>query len=110
MRSLLIGCLLALGCGSSSTNEPSPNGSCPSLAGAWTVTKHCDASLVGMTATVNQQTCSLSFASPFNGFSGQVTADGAVTLSGPQSCTGSVANDAIDLTCTPGTCLVTLSR
>lgn len=110
MRSFVIGCLLLVGCGSSSTDEKQSDGSCPSVAGSWTVTKHCESSLVGMSASVTQQSCALTFAAPFNGFTGQVSADGGVTLSGPQSCSGTFANDAIDLTCTPGTCLVTLSR
>ena len=110
MRSLVIGCLLVVGCSSSSTDDKPSNGNCPSAAGSWTVTKHCEASLVGMTATVAQESCALSFAAPFNGFTGEVSADGGVTLNGPQSCTGALSNDAIELTCTPGTCLVTLSR
>ena len=110
MRSFVIGCLLFIGCSSSSTDDKPSNGNCPSAAGSWTVTKHCEASLVGMTATVAQESCALSFAAPFNGFTGEVSADGGVTLNGPQSCTGALSNDAIELTCTPGTCLVTLSR
>jgi hypothetical protein len=74
------------------------------------VTKHCDASLVGASAVVTESNCKLTFASPFDGFTGSVAADGTVTLSGPQSCTGKSSQSSIDFACTPGTCAVTLTR
>lgn len=99
--------LLACSCGS----DPSgTNGTCPDISGTWTVTQHCDATLVGASAVVTQTNCSLSFASPFNGFTGSVGADGTITLSGPQSCTGNRSGNSISLSCTPGTCAVTLTR
>jgi len=67
-------------------------------------------SLIGSTAAVTESNCSLSFAAPFDGFTGTVGADGTVTLSGPQSCTGKPSGDTIALSCTPGTCAVTLTR
>jgi hypothetical protein len=63
-----------------------------------------------MTAVVSQNECSLSFAAPFDGFSGKVLADGSLTLSGPQSCTGTSADKALNLMCTPGSCTVKLTR
>lgn len=83
---------------------------CPDVTGTWTVTKHCDASLVGASAVVSQHGCALSFAAPFDAFSGSVAADDTVTLNGPQSCTGKAATASISLSCTPGTCDVTLTR
>ncbi|HEY0462594.1 MAG TPA: hypothetical protein VGC79_00220, partial [Polyangiaceae bacterium] len=59
--------------------------SCPNLSGAWDVTAHCDASLVGMTLLVTQNACLRSLAAPFDAFRGRLTADGTITLSGPQS-------------------------
>jgi len=116
-------CLLLLalssipGCGSSSSESPDGSGgtnagTCPNLTGTWKVTMHCEASLVGMSAALTQTGCSLGFAAPFDGFTGSVNADGEVTLSGPQSCTGNVSSSSslISLACTPGTCAVTLSK
>jgi hypothetical protein len=80
------------------------------VSGTWTVTAHCDASLVGQKAIVTQTDCSLSFAAPFDGFTGILTADGKITLSGAQACTGTVTASTISMTCTPGTCNVMLSR
>ena len=72
-----------------------------------------DFSKAGVTAHANGPLGSLVFhdpSSPFNGFTGTVTADGKVTVSGPQSCTGTATSSAISMSCTPGTCSVTLSR
>jgi hypothetical protein len=102
-----------VGCGSDdSTSAGASSGSaaCPNLAGQWKVSAHCDPSLVGKDAVVTQSGCSLTFASPFNGFTGSVTADNKVTLSGPQSCTGTASSTSITMSCTPGTCTVTLAR
>lgn len=109
--------LLACACGSDSSGTPSNSAggggndaACPDITGTWAVTKHCDASLVGASAVVTQHDCKLSFAAPFDGFTGSVGADGTIVLSGPQSCTGKPATDSIALSCTPGTCDVTLTR
>lgn len=107
---------LVCACGSDSSGTPSNstggsgNAACPDITGTWAVTKHCDASLVGSSAVVSQHDCKLSFAAPFDGFTGSVGTDATVTLSGPQSCTGKAASDSISLACTPGTCDVTLTR
>ena len=113
----LFAALLLLTACSSSSSDGSPTASggtigvgCTDVSGAWQVTAHCDASLIGMSLTVTETNCSLSFAAPFNGFSGNVTDAGKVTLSGAQSCTGDASATAISMTCTPGTCLVTLAR
>jgi hypothetical protein len=39
-----------------------------------------------------------------------VTSDDKITVTGPQSCTGTVAASTIAMSCTPGTCSVTLGR
>jgi len=39
-----------------------------------------------------------------------VLSHGKITLSGPQSCTGTVTANSISMTCTPGMCEVTLAR
>lgn len=92
------------------TTGTGTTGACPDTTGTWKVGKHCDASLVGMNAVITQKDCKLSFASPFNGFTGTVDASGKVTLSGPQSCSGTLQGSAIALTCTPGTCAVELAK
>ncbi len=86
------------------------NGGVPDLSGSWQVTAHCDASLIGARLTVTQSGESLSFAAPFDTFSGSVSADGTITLSGPQSCTGTASASAVSMNCTPGTCVVKLAR
>jgi hypothetical protein len=63
-----------------------------------------------MSLMVTETNCALSFAPPFDGFSGSVTSAGKITLSGPQSCTGSATESAVTMTCTPGTCVVKLAR
>jgi hypothetical protein len=86
------------------------SGACPNVAGAWKITAHCDASLVGQALTITQTDCALAFSAPFNGFTSTLTTDGKISVSGPQTCTGTAAASAISMTCTPGTCLVTLGR
>jgi hypothetical protein len=96
---------------SSSASSSSGSGAaCPNLAATWKVTAHCDPSLVGKDAVVTQSGCNLTFAAPFDGFTGTVTADNKVTIAGPQTCTGTASASSIALSCTPGTCAVTLSR
>jgi hypothetical protein len=115
-RIWLLASVLAFSCGSDSSGSPNKStgggsdAGCPDIAGNWTVTQHCDSSLIGMSAAVTETNCSLSFAAPFDGFTGSIGSDGTVTLSGPQSCTGKPAADTISLSCTPGTCAVTLTR
>lgn len=118
MPRIVLAALLSLGlpCACSSTSSApgatSPDGGsagCSDVSGTWTVTSHCDPSLVGQKAVVTQTDCSLSFSAPFNLFTGTVTGT-TITLSGPQSCTGTVMANSISMMCTPGTCDVTLSR
>jgi hypothetical protein len=80
------------------------------VAGTWKITAHCDASLVGQNAVVSQNGCALSFAPPFDGFTGSVTNDDKISLSGPQTCSGTVSATTIAMTCTPNTCTVTLAH
>ena len=102
--------LLACSSSSSSAGGGDSGATCPNVAGKWNITAHCDSSLIGQSVVVTQNDCSLSFAMPFNGFTGTLTSDGKVTLSGPQSCTGTATASAISMSCTPGTCTVTLAR
>ena len=83
---------------------------CPDVSGTWTVTQHCDATLVGQTLKVMQSDCALSMASPFDQFTGSVTKDDTISLSGPQTCSGSATADSVSMMCTPGNCAVTLAR
>jgi hypothetical protein len=117
MRGLFLASFLCFSACSSTSSDNAQDasngtssGGCVKLDGTWTVTMHCDTSLVGLHVVVSQNGCMLTFAAPFDGFTGNVTATGVVTLSGPQSCTGPVRSDALSLSCTPGTCLVTLTR
>ena len=115
MRSLCVAVLLLAGCSSSDASGggsagSTGTGSCPDVSGSWKVTAHCDPSLVGSSLVVTQTECSLSFAAPFNAFAGHLAADGQISLSGPQTCTGTATASAISMTCTPGTCTVKLTR
>jgi len=115
-RALIAMCLLLFACSSSTetTKESGAAGAggdaCPDVSGTWKVSQHCESSLIGLSVSVTEQDCALSFAAPFDQFSGSVSADDRITLSGPQNCTGSVTAGAISMTCTPGTCKVTLTR
>jgi hypothetical protein len=115
LRAALFSLCLPCACSSSSspagaTSSDGGGAACPDVSGTWTVTAHCDASLVGQKAIVTQTDCSLSFAAPFDGFTGTLTTDAKITLSGPQTCTGTVTASSISMMCTPGTCDVALSR
>jgi hypothetical protein len=119
IRAIFALCALCAACSSSSEPSQTASGgdsgsaggsSCPDLSGAWDVTAHCEASLIGMTLQVTDNACALSFAAPFDSFSGSVSADGKITLSGPQECSGTATANAISMNCTPGTCIVKLSR
>ena len=96
--------------GSSGSSGSSGSAACPNVAGAWKITAHCDASLVGQALTISQTDCALAFSAPFNGFTSTLTTDGKISVSGPQTCTGTASATAVSMTCTPGTCLVTLGR
>lgn len=120
VRSILVLCVLAAfaACDSTDGSSSSPNASsssggtvsCPDLAGTWTVTAHCDASLIGQTAVVAENDCHLTFAAPFDGFTGTVGTDGKLSVTGPQSCTGTSNASSLSMSCTPGACSVSLTR
>ena len=84
--------------------------SCPDVSGSWDISAHCDASVIGMTLQVTEANCALSFAAPFDQFRGSVATDGKITLSGPQSCTGTATASSVSMDCTPAPCPVKLSR
>jgi hypothetical protein len=92
----------------------SGNTGCPDLSGSWNIANHCHDDLIGMTLEVTQNACKLSFAEPFTGFSGSVTADGKITVSGQQSCSGNATESGILMLCTDmnstADCLVELQR
>jgi hypothetical protein len=102
IRTLFVVALSCAACGacSSSTADTvggagsNGNGSCPDVSGAWEITDHCDSSFIGSTLQVTQRSCALSFEAPFDGFSGSVTPDEKITLSGPQSCTGTASTES----------------
>ena len=110
MRWLAFLFLVACSSDSSGGSSSGATGACPNVAGSWKVTKHCDSSLVGQPATVTQKDCALSFAPPFDGFTGSIDKDGKVTLGGPQQCTGTGSANGFVLTCTPGTCAVEIGH
>jgi hypothetical protein len=108
---------IASGAGSSSSTGGSGGGNggassaaCADVGGTWTVKNHCDPTLVGQQVTITQSTCALTFSSPFDGFTASVDQDDKVSVSGPQTCTGTASHSTINLTCTPGTCVVKLTR
>ena len=81
---------------------------CPSVAGDWTVTKHCDGTYLGKAVTIQQTACSFTFAAPFAGWTGKIAKSGSITCSGVASshnlsCTGSLSGKVISLNCTYGT-------
>jgi hypothetical protein len=101
--------LFSLACSGGGSSDGTAS-SCANLAGAWKVKAHCDPTLVGQNVAVTETGCSLSMAAPFNGFTGTVSENGKLTISGPQSCTGTATVSSISMTCTPGTCQVVLER
>ncbi len=123
LKFLACGVLLSVSaCGSSSDSGAPPSAAaaagagataatgCPDVSGTWTITQHCDATLVGQTLKVMQSDCTLSMASPFDQFMGSVTQDDKISLTGPQTCSGSATTDAVSMMCTPGNCTVVLAR
>jgi hypothetical protein len=108
IRTLFFVGSLAAVCGACSSSDEKAN--CPDLAGDWVITNHCDATLIDEQVKVSANGCSLTFGAPFNGFTGNVSADGGLTVNGPQSCEGAASASNITLVCTPGTCVVKLER
>jgi len=94
-----------------------PGGGCPNIAGDWTITDHCEASAVGGGLVVTQTGCAIESSGTFPaGWGGSVDAAGGITMTGPigegmtLTCVGSVTGESINMTCTPGGCVVGLSR
>ena len=118
-RTLFFVGLLAALCSGCSSDAPSNGGSagtgntsCLDLHGQWTIANHCRKEFIDTTVEITQQGCTLSFAEPFDGYSGNVTEDGKLTVSGQQSCNGAALEDAILMLCgaDPDPCLVELQR
>jgi hypothetical protein len=118
MRIFIAFGLLLFACGSSSSDSGgaagSASGACPALGGTWTIQTHCVSSFVGQTVTIMQNACTLSMAAPFDGYSGTVSSDGKLEVTGPtaagtQQCTGTASASSLSLAC-PGPCAVTLGR
>lgn len=105
---------VALGCGDDDSKTDDGDTACLGIDGSWTIASHCQTSVVGTTATVHQTGCSVSSVDPWTGWSGSMTSDGAITMSGPagtaqMTCTGTATASAITMTCNP-TCEVKLTR
>jgi hypothetical protein len=96
--------------GESGNSGGSGSASCPDVSGSWKITAHCDRTVVGLTLQVTQRECSLAFAEPFDAFSGSLTSDGKIALSGPQTCTGTATASSVSMNCTPDPCPVQLAR
>jgi hypothetical protein len=96
--------------GSTGGTSGSGTAACPTVSGNWKVTQHCDPSLVGSPIVVTQNGCTLAFSAPFDKFSATVKSDSSLTVTGPQTCTGTASASAIDMSCTPGTCTVVLGH
>jgi hypothetical protein len=98
--------LLLAGCGSES---------CPSVAGTWKIVGHCEASMVNRTVAVSQSGCAITYADPFPGWTGTISAAGTVTVTGPgtpptqMTCNGTVMGVGWTLACTPA-CQVILQK
>src|SRR5262245_66540313 len=108
--SLLASCSSSDSSSSSSSGGGSGTQACPTVSGNWKVTQHCDASLVGSPIVVTQNDCTVAFSAPFDKFSASLKSDGSITVTGPQTCTGTASPTTITMSCTPGTCTVTLGR
>ncbi|MCA9668030.1 MAG: hypothetical protein KC503_20670 [Myxococcales bacterium] len=105
---------MAVACGNDGGGEP---GNCPNVAGQWTIASHCEASFVGATMTLAQNGCAITVTqAPWSsGWAGSITAEGAVTMSGPAdnetlTCTGNLSGNTFSMSCSPGTCDVTVSK
>jgi hypothetical protein len=107
---LVSACSSSAGSPSNSSAAGDTSAACPNVAGTWNITAHCDPTLIGQTVVVTQSDCSLSFAAPFDGFTATAASDGKLTVSGPQTCSGTASSSELTLTCTPGTCVVKLSK
>lgn len=103
-------------CEAGACAEPTAPVECPDVSGPWTVREHCSQDMIGLVSTITQDGCSIS--SDWGGpapFTGAVSSDGALTMSGStgetvQTCTGSLADDTITLDCTPDACHVVTTK
>jgi hypothetical protein len=105
---------LGQSCVAGACQDASTGGSCPNVAGSWTITQHCEGSLIGAAYAVTQSQCSFSIATV--GWSGAVDAQGHITMSGEGApgttltCTGTVDATGLQVDCTPGPCHVEMIR
>jgi hypothetical protein len=77
--------LSSFACGSDDDDDASGSshtGDCPDVAGAWTITMHCGAGLIGSRITVDQDECLFSTDGPLGSLSGAIQSDGSFTLRG----------------------------
>jgi hypothetical protein len=89
---------------------------CINVAGTWTITEHCESHETGQQVSVTQDGCSITYSSPFTGWTGSITGS-SITMSGPAdgetlTCTGTATETSISVSCPgkDGTCDVTLSK
>jgi len=98
-------CLSSGGSGGGGAGDGSSGpGSCPQLAGAWTITEHCEASLIGVGSTVTQSGCSYTTTSGDFVCDGTIMEDGELSHActspdGSVVCSGSADGDAMQLEC-----------
>ena len=90
---------------------------CPSLAGKWKVSKHCDPTYLGVAVTIQQLGCGFTLDPPFTGWAGTIDKQNQVTLSGAASghnlsCAGALSGKTIILNCTydKASCAMEMTR
>jgi hypothetical protein len=100
------------GCGSDGNEK------CTSIVGTWTIDQHCESSSVGQQVSVTQSGCFIFYTSPFDGWKGKISGN-SIGISGPAgsemlSCTGTVTDTSISVSCPPvgsgSTCNVALTK
>ena len=90
------------------------SGSCPDIAGSWTINDHCESDAIGSSVTISQSGCS--WTADFSGTltTGTISSTGAVTghvdVEEGLDCTGNLSGNRITQDCVPGDCHVVLSR
>ena len=101
-----------LGCGGSDDDD----GDCIDVSGDWTLTAHCDPSMVGNDVTITQNGCKISVEwAPGMSWNGTVSGS-TLTVSGDRgdgtilTCGGTVTGDTWNSTCSPDPCDVTVTR
>lgn len=105
---------LSFACGEdkSSGGPDGSSGTCPNLAGNWTIAEHCSADFIGTTQTITQTGCA--FGSSSGSARTTVNADGSFSLSDTYmgnafECTGTATATRITQVCT-GDCNVVLTK